>query len=218
MSEDNYIFTIGRQLGAGGAELGGILARRFGFNYIDREILVKASYRMEMTAKSLEQHDEKHSIWQGFDRVGVCEPYHMPPTWYLPTENRLFEEQTGLLKQAAEESSCVIVGRCASYIFEHHPRMISIFLHADDETRMKRLEASGKVELFGENTQKAIAKEDRDRSRYFKCYTGRDWFDIRAYDLCLDTGKIDIETASQIVAEYACKRFPELRRYYCKKD
>ncbi len=218
MSQDNYIFTIGRQLGAGGAELGRILARHFGFNYIDREILVKASCRMEMTAGSLEQHDEKRSVWRAFDGVDVCEPYHMPPTWYLPTENRLFEEQTELLKQAAEASSCVIVGRCASYIFENHPRMISIFLHADEETRMKRLEESGKVKLFGENARKAIAKEDRERCRYFKRYTGRDWFDIRSYNICLDTSKIDIDIAGEIVAEYACKRFPELRRYYCRKD
>lgn len=218
MNGDNYIITIGRQLGAGGAELGRILARRFGFNYIDREILVKASQRMEMTTQSMESHDEKHSIWCAWEGVNVCEPYHMPPTWYQPTETRLFEAQTVLLKQAAQESSCVMVGRCASYIFEHHPKMISIFLHADEETRIKRVEASGKTELFGEDLRKAIAKGDKERARYFKRYTGKDWFDTRAYDLCLDTGKIDIESASEIAAEYACKRFPELRRHYYKKD
>lgn len=218
MESHNYVITIGRQPGAGGAQLGRILARNFGFNYVDREILVKAAYDMDVPAKSLEGLEERErSIWQKFNRADVSEMHHMPRIWQMPTEILLFEAQTTQLEQAAREASCVIVGRSASYIFEKHPRMISIFLHADTETRLQRLAEVGKIEKTGTDAEKELMKRDRDRGRYFKTYTGKDWLDARAYELCINTGKTDIQTVSEIVSEYICRRFPELRKEYHKR-
>ena len=35
---ENYCISIGRQLGSGGSAIGKALAKRFGFQYIDKEI------------------------------------------------------------------------------------------------------------------------------------------------------------------------------------
>ena len=46
---DNYCITIGRQLGSGGSAIGKALANKFGFQYIDKEILMKAAEALDMS-------------------------------------------------------------------------------------------------------------------------------------------------------------------------
>ena len=61
---DNYIITIGRQLGSGGSAMGRAIADRFGFQYIDKEVLIKAAERLNLSEESLKDIDEKStSIW-----------------------------------------------------------------------------------------------------------------------------------------------------------
>lgn len=59
MMSKNYVITIGRQLGSGGAITGKAIADHFGFQYIDKEFLVIAAQNMDISAKRLEELDEK---------------------------------------------------------------------------------------------------------------------------------------------------------------
>ena len=38
-----YVITIGRQFGSGGRELGRLLAKEFGIDYYDKELLLEAA-------------------------------------------------------------------------------------------------------------------------------------------------------------------------------
>jgi len=213
MNNDNYVITIGRQLGSGGALMGKRISEHFGFRYIDREILVAASEVLNIPKENLEWVEEKNfSIWGAFLQANVYDMQYVPEEWYMPTSRQLFETQTKIIEKAIEESSSVVVGRCGSYLFENHPKHVSIFFHADLETRIKRLEASGKLALFGSDAKKAIEKEDKDRGRYYNAYTGRKWLDLTNYDLCIDSGVMGEDQITDIIVEYMYVRFPELKK------
>ena len=47
-----------------------------------------------------------------------------------------------------------------------------------------------------------INKIDKERSAYYKSHTGREWTDIRNYDLCLNTGDIGIDKCVDIICDY----------------
>ena len=214
MNKDNYIITIGRQLGSGGASMGKMIAAHFGFRYVDREILIKASEQLHIPHENLEWIEEKNfSIWGAFLQANVYDMQYVPEEWYMPTSRQLFETQTRIIEKMADESSCVVVGRCGSYLFENHPNHASLFLHAGLKNRMERLEQSGKMELFGTDAKKAIEKEDKDRGRYYNAYTGRKWLDLTNYDLCIDTGSVGHEAqVKETIINYLYLRFPELKK------
>ena len=55
----NMIYTIGRQYGSGGKEIGMKLAEKLGIKCYDRELLERASKESGLCQELFENHDEK---------------------------------------------------------------------------------------------------------------------------------------------------------------
>ena len=51
-----------------------------------------------------------------------------------------------------------------------------------------------------------VAKQDRRRAVYQEYHTGHAWGSRDDYDLCMDTGKIGVETAAELIAVYYQKK------------
>lgn len=192
--------------------MGRAIAEHFGFRYIDKEILVKAAERLELSEESLELIDERNSsIWGALAQIAVYDMPYVADAWYTPTSKQLFETQTQIMREAAEEGPCVIIGRCASYLFRNYEKHTSIFLQADMDSRMARLEKTLKKPVKGTRKRKHIEHEDRERARYFNTFTGKKWLDLRGYDLVLDTTYFTDEQIEEILFQYITARFPELK-------
>lgn len=212
MEIKNHVITIGRQLGSGGSSMGKTLAEYFGFRYIDKEFLVKAAEKMKLSKESLEFVDEKNtSIWTTLAQTTVYEMPYVVDEWYVPTSNQLFEIQTQIMREAAEEGPCVIIGRCAPHLFRNYEKHVSIFLQADMEHRAARLEKLLGKPVGGEKGRKMMEKEDRERARYYNTFTGKKWLDLREYDFMLDTTPFTDEQIKDILIHFIETRFPELK-------
>ncbi len=161
----NYVITIGRQLGSGGSAMGKFIADCFGFQYIDKEILIKAGEELGLSRENLELVDEKRSsIWTSLAQTVVPEVPYDSDAWYVPTSRQLFEIQTQIMQEAVKESSCVIIGRCASHLFSKYENHTSIFLQADMESRIARLEKTLNKPVDMKKDWHRIEKEDREES------------------------------------------------------
>lgn len=212
MKEYHHVITIGRQLGSGGSAMGKAIAEHFGFRYIDKEILVKAAERLELSEEELEMVDEKNSsVWGALAQTTAYDMPYVADAWYVPTSKKLFEVQTQIMKEAAEAGPCVIIGRCASYLFRHYEKHTSIFLQADMESRMARLEKTLGKPVQGAKEKRHIEHEDRERARYFNTFTGKRWLDLRGYDFVLDTTYFTDQQIQEILFQYITTRFPELK-------
>ncbi len=213
MKKEHHVITIGRQLGSGGSAMGKAIADHYGFQYIDKEILVKAAERMEMAEESLEFVDEKNtSIWTALAQTAVYDMPYVADAWYVPTSKQLFETQAQIMGEAAEKGPCVIIGRCASHLFRHYEKHTSIFLQADMDSRIARLEQTLGTPINKAKEQKHIEHEDRDRARYYNTFTGKKWLDLREYDFVLDTTPFQEEQIKGILLHYIETRFPELKK------
>lgn len=210
-NREHHVITIGRQLGSGGSSMGRAIADHFGFRYIDKEILVKAAERMELLEEDLEMVDERNtSIWSALAQTTAYEMPYVADAWYVPTSKQLFETQAQIMREAVEEGPCVIIGRCASHLFRHYEKHTSIFLQADMDARITRLEKTLSQSINRKKEQKHIEREDRDRARYFNTFTGKKWLDLREYDMVLDTTPFTDEQIQDILFHYITARFPEL--------
>lgn len=207
----NYVITIGRQLGSKGVYMGQRISEHFGFRYVDREILVRSAEMLHVPESKLKDVEEKSfSIWESFLQTSIYDSPYIPTYYYMPTGRQIFETQTEIIRKAADESSCVVVGRCGSHIFKDHPKHLAIFLHADKEYRI--VNASEFLGISLEEARKEVDKTDKERSRYFSTYTGETRTDLTQYDITIDVGKVGFEKAGDILIEYICTRFPELRK------
>lgn len=188
----NQIITISREFGSGGRELGRRLSELLGIAYYDQEIITEISKRTALAEQYVEQIIEQKPI--------TSFPIHIGRTIY-PMVNPVYEqrqavmlEQNRIIREMAEKSSCVIVGRCGDYILKDlHP--FRLFVYADLEHRIARCleRRTEKEQDSQEEMRHKILSVDKNRRKYYEFYTDGKWGDRLNYDLCINTGGRNIK-------------------------
>ncbi len=205
--EKNVIITIGRQYGSGGKTIGKIVARELGIPYYDREVIRLASEDSGIAEYLFNQVDEfrKKSIRDIFRRQ-TYNPTLMPPeSSEFISQDNLFNYQAKVIRELAEEGSCVFIGRCADDILKDRDDLLRVFIYADEAFCLEK--AHERNSMSDHEMRNFIKKVDKYRGDFYKYYTGREWTDARNYDLCLNTGVLGFEKCVQIIKEYIGVRF-----------
>ena len=113
------VITIARSYGSGGRTLGKLLAEELGINCYDREILRMASDDSGINEALFGQTDEKLKKSPLF-RIARKNPYKggvIPPeSADFVSDDNLFNYQAKVIRELAEEESCIIIGRCAENV------------------------------------------------------------------------------------------------------
>lgn len=204
---ENVIVTIARQYGSGGKTIGHQLARELGINCYDREIMRMASDESGINERLFAEVDEKlktSPIFRITKKVynGQLIP---PESEDFVSDNNLFNYQAKVIKQLAEEESCVIIGRCADFVLKDYPNVLRVFVHAPAGFCMER--AAERVQMSPRELEKFIAKTDKYRADYYKYYTGREWNDARNYDLCLNSSRLGFDGCVEAIKAHMKIRF-----------
>lgn len=197
------IYTIGREFGSFGKQVGEALAQKLGIKLYDKELLQQAAKDSGFCEEIFENHDEKPTnsflyslVMDTYSSGG----YSTAPFMDMPLNHKVFLAQFDSIKKIAESESCVIVGRCADYALENNPDCISIFVRADIEDRIKRI--SERLNISENKAKDLIHKEDKQRASYYNYYTSKKWEDARSYDLCINTSQISVEDAADFIISY----------------
>ena len=194
------VITIARSYGSGGRTLGMLLADKLGINCYDREILRMASDESGINEALFGEADEKLkkspllSILRKNPYKGGVIP---PESSDFVSDDNLFNYQAKVIKELAEQESCIIIGRCADYILKDNPNVLRLFFYAPLEDCVKRV--MNQNGLSEKEAIKKIEKIDKYRAEYCRYYTARDWNDARNYDFCLDTTPMSYEKLIEVV-------------------
>ncbi|MFI3231042.1 MAG: cytidylate kinase-like family protein [bacterium] len=194
--------TICRQFCSGGLDTAKVLSEKLNIPYYDREIVEMASKKTGISLAMFENADEKptnsflYSIALGTHNANFFNQSND-----LLTNDKLFNMQSEIVREIAEDRSCIMVGRCTDYILRDTPSIIRVYLMADMQDRIERFKKLEKSNDFkGKDIQSVLRKMDKKRESYYNYYTGRDWDNINNYDIVINTTKIGIEnTANQII-------------------
>lgn len=196
----NTLITISRQHGSGGTKVAQILAEKLGIWYYNREILYIAADKIgydSLNEKSMDEINYKKAskYMEGLSIMTGSRNH-------IPVYNKMFKEQSKIIKKLAGYGSGVFLGRCADYVLKDEPGVCSVYLYAEESYRIKHLsEKEGRAV-----TAEEIRKEDKMRSSYYSYYTGRNWYDMENYDLAINLATIEAEEAAQLILDYMKKR------------
>lgn len=204
MAKTNFVITIGRQFGSGGREVGEKLAQKLGIPYYDKNILAKAAEDSGICKELFEQHDEKPTPALLFSMIGGDHSGYMG----MPLQHKLFLAQFDTIRKVAGEGPCVIVGRCADYVLRDNVNAISVFVKADLPARVARAIERGADAMRAEDI---VHKADKQRASYYNYYATAEWGDAANYDLCLDTGKLGIDGAVELIEAFITLREKAIR-------
>ncbi len=197
------VITIAREFGSGGRAVGEKLAEKLGMEYYDKKLISLAAQKSGIREDLFENADEQptnsllYSLAMGAHSLSNAF-FQYDDTL---TNDKLFLIQSDIIRSLAREKSCVIVGRCADYLLRDEPYAFSVFIHADYDTRLARVQEL--YQLSPSQAKDLIKRTDKKRKSYVEFYTSQVWGAAKNYDLSLNSSLLGIDGTVDLIAELA---------------
>ena len=196
------VITISREFGSGGHEIGEIVAKQLGVPFFDKkliEIASKTSGIHPSHFQAAEENPPTSFLYSLSIAASSANPFSGYSDFML--SDQIFRAQADAVRKAAEEGSCVIVGRCADSILQERPNCLHVFIHAGMDARIRRIQRL--YQLEERNAREMIQKIDKKRRSYYQFYADARWGDAGHYHLCLDSGKLGAGVCAKLIEQAA---------------
>ena len=199
-----FVITISRELGSGGRSIGRRLAQEMGVRYCDKDLIHKLTGQFGLSAYEIEKIKSKKKNWLAdfIERVSPVpgtesfvgfKPRYGEDWNKEVTTDEVFQAESEILREMAEEGSCVIAGRSGFFVLEGHPNKFDVFIHASRPHRIGRvMQRQG---LSEEQAGIVIDSVDESRENYVRRFSGKSRYDVRNYDLVLNVDHLSEEEA-----------------------
>ena len=181
-----------------------MLAQDFEAKFYDRELLNLAAKESGFSEKFFKQNDERKGFFRSLFNVQA--PHLMGSGMYGSnfSQESLFKFQSDAIRKAAEEGSCVFLGRCADYILRDFENVVNVFITASMDFRAKIVSQVKGID--DEQARKLIEHVEARRAQYYNYYTGKKWGAAESYDLCVDASLLGLEETEKLIADFIRKR------------
>ena len=188
------IITIAREYGSGGRLIAQKVAQKVGLVYYDNEVIDLAAREMGMDVDAIRKvAEQKSSSFM----------YTMSSSAFsLPLNDQVFVMQSNIIRHLANHDSCIIVNGCADYILEDYDDVLSIFIHAPLESRIRRVKED--YQEVHDDYKKYVTKRDKGRSNYYNYYTTKKWGHLKNFDLTINSD-LGIDEVATIIADLFLK-------------
>jgi cytidylate kinase/L-amino acid N-acyltransferase YncA len=214
------VVTISRQLGSGGDEIATLVAQRLGVPLLDREVISRAAQVAGVSEEAL-RAAERHSsllsrMLESLGKFGAAGGGEgvalegLSSTMLLTTSADFRALLERVLREIAAAGPAVILGHAAQIALRDTPGTLHVFIHAPAEFRAAHLARTEGIPLA--QARREIEVSDRERVRFYQSAYHVNWYDLRLYDLVLDTSVIGVHRAADVIAEVArqcCAEAPE---------
>ena len=203
------VVCISHATGAGGAEVGRLVAERLGFLYVDEDIVAKAAVGGGLEPRDVADEERRKSLAarilnalaeSGGEAIALGAT--LPP--------RTADEQSGAqvraliretIVQTAARGDVVIIAHAASHALEKSGDILRVLVTASPAVRVQRLK--GEEGIDDAQAKRAVEAADAGRRDYLKRFYKVDQEQPTHYDLVTNTDGLSVEDAAEIIANAA---------------
>lgn len=205
------IVTISRMFGSGGSDVAARVARALGWTLLDNAVIDAVAERLGLPRSEVSQMEER--VPSLAERVAnamrMSTPEYVVPVTDAallePTEERVVEVTNRVIREAVQQGHAVLVGRGAQAMLGDRPDALHVFCYAPRAFLIQYAIAHRGIDPA--SAEQEVDKRNKQREQYVKRHWERDWRAFDNYHLCLDTGRLGIETAASLVVAAARARF-----------
>ncbi|HEY4693729.1 MAG TPA: cytidylate kinase-like family protein [Bellilinea sp.] len=178
------VITISRQLGSLGFQVGQAVAAKLNYRLVWRDLINQAAIRSGAPDVALAMIDE-------LNLLGLV------PT---PEQFKAYIQVVGqVIHELAVEGGIVIVGRGGQVVLRNDPRVLHVRILSPLDVRIQRIcDYRG---ISPEAASAQIETSDKTRKNYLRRAYQTDWDDPSMYDLVLNTGRMSLATAAEIICQ-----------------
>jgi cytidylate kinase len=215
------IITISRQYASKGNDIAKMICESTGYYLFDKHLIAEAASEVGLSDEEIVDFSEENYKIKGFfDRLlggsqlriwkEIEDGVRTPEQVHLSEENAL-----ALVRKAIENAyatgDTVIVGRGGQGILQNFPGVLHVRVEALLEERIQRVrnypQLKNRSFIGPLEARRAaldlIEESDAASADYLKRFHGVDWSDPMLYHLVINTSKLSIEQAANLIIETA---------------
>lgn len=196
------VVAISREYGSGGTTIGKKLAAQLGVPFFEKEIITMAAEKSGLSSDFIDQleHNASRSFLFNLVSTSYSGSSLGMPHYEVPVTYTAYAAQSEIIRELAQHSSCVIIGRCSQHVLKDDPDCIKVFIYADKEDRLQYTMEAYKIGR--KEAESKLAKIDKGRANYYKTYTGENWGSPYEHDICINTSRCGTDGAVDAILSY----------------
>ncbi|MCD8158927.1 MAG: cytidylate kinase-like family protein [Clostridiales bacterium] len=209
LKDKKIIITVGREFGSGGRAISRLVSEKLGLPLYDKDLINRAAVESGVDKEVFDNVDEKVNTSLLFSLVRNLEKNRSKydshdGSGILSLNERLYLIQKQIIKKIAAEGSCILLGRCSNFTLKNDPNAIHLFIRAPQEFKLQLLKKFRNLEPNA--AAKLIKETDKERSNYYKFYTGSKWGMPEDYSYIIDSSVLGTEATADLICDLVEKK------------
>jgi cytidylate kinase len=186
------VITISRELGSRGDEVAVAVAERLGLRLVDREIINRAARAAGAPEVALAE----------IDQLGLL---GLKPT---AAAFRSYREKIGeFIGELADAGDLLLIGRGGQVVLAGRPSVLHVRIRAPKGLRVQAVSTASRISLDAAAAR--VDAVDRVRAGFLRRCYGVPWDAPDLYDIVLNTARLGVEAAADLICLAARRRAAE---------
>ncbi|MEO7822596.1 MAG: cytidylate kinase-like family protein [Gemmatimonadaceae bacterium] len=203
------ILTVSRQFGSGGSEVAAVVAKQLGWSLLDNEVVDAVAARLGMSTAEVQAREERvpSLVERLASAMTMGSQEWMTPMAAAkrPTDEQLLDVTRHIIQEAIARGPVVVVGRGAPAMLAERADALHVFCYAPRKALVARtMKREG---LSAEEATRLVDDTNREREQWVRMHWERDWRAHDNYDLSVNTERLGIEGAADLVLAAARSKF-----------
>jgi len=203
------ILTVSRLYGSGGSEVAELTAKHLGWSLLDNAVVDAVATRMGLSIAEVRDREERvPSLVERLTSamaMGSQEWASPIAAAKRPTDEQLIEVTRHIIEEAIARGPLVVVGRGAQEMLAERVDALHVFCYAPRKALIARtMQREG---VSAEEAARLVEHTNKERDQWVRLHWERDRRAHENYDLSVNTERLGIEGAAQLIVSAAKIRF-----------
>ena len=203
------ILTVSRLYGSGGSEVAALVAKQLGWSLLDNEVVDAVASRLGLSTAEVQAREERvpSLVERLASAMTMGSQEWMTPVAAArrPTDEQLIDVTRHIIQEAIARGPVVVVGRGAPAMLAERTDALHVFCYAPRKALIARtIKREG---LAQDAAARLVDDTNREREQWVRLHWEREWRAHENYDLSVNTERLGIEGAADLVVGAARSRF-----------
>jgi cytidylate kinase len=203
------VLTVSRLYGSGGSEVAEKVAKALGWSLLDNAVVDAVAARMGLTAEEVQAREERvPSLVERLTSamaMGSQEWVSPMASAKRPTDEQLIEVTHRVVEEAIARGPLVVVGRGTQEMLASRQDTLHVFCYAPRKALIARtMQREG---VSAEEAARLVDETNKQRDQWVRLHWERDRRAHDNYDLSVNTDRLGIGGAVELVVDAARMRF-----------
>jgi CMP/dCMP kinase len=203
------ILTVSRLYGSGGSEVAALAAKKLGWPLLDNSVVDAVATRMGLSVAEVRDREERvPSLVERLTSamaMGSQEWASPIADAKRPTDEQLIEVTRHIIEEAIARGPLVVVGRGAQEMLAEREDALHVFCYAPRKALIAR--AMQREGGSAKEAARLVDGTNKERDQWVRLHWERDRRAHENYDLSVNTERLGIEGAAQLIVSAAKIRF-----------